>query len=452
MDSKFSLLTDLFNGFGQKQGSDALKSRDFYILSASNRLLLSCMIGNSLEWYDFVIYGYFAAQLGALFFPGSDPLLQLLASWGVFWTGYLSRPLGSIFFGHIGDKIGRKSMLTLSIYFMAIPTTFMGCLPTYDQVGISATIILIMLRTLQGFAMGGEFTGTMVFLVEHAPNSKRGLWGSFASFSAIIGIIIGSLLVTATNYCFSEDEMGNFGWRIPFLVSIFGSIIGGYMRSKLVEPDIYIATKTKVKNQYSLPLKCLFSEHKLAMLWIMLLDVLTSIGFFIVAIFLATYFRTYLHYSSNVALGINSFNMCIFATFTFLGGWLSDKKGRKPVLGYACLGFILFSYPLFLLLVTGNFYALIAAQAGLALMMGFFYGALPTALAELMPTHIRGSGLSISHNICVSIFGGGTPIMATYLIEYTHNLASPAFLLIAAGFISLIPLLFIRENRGRPLD
>ncbi len=412
---------------------------------ASKQVLISCMIGNALEWYDFVIYGYFAVILGALFFPNANPLVQILASWGVFWSGFLARPLGSIVFGHIGDKTSRKYALTLSIYLMAIPTMLMGCLPTYDQIGITATLLLILLRTFQGFAIGGEFTGSMVFLIEHAPQSKRGFWGSWASFSAVLGVVLGSTLVASLNHNFSPDEMKLWGWRIPFIVSILGSFVGGYMRRQLADPSIYLDVKTRRKAE-SVPLKDLFSDHKSKMGMIILLDFLTAIGFFIVAIFMATYFRTYLKYSEKIAFSINTFNMCVFAIAILAGGWLSDRFGRKRTLGYPCIGFIILSYPLFMLLQTGSTYTLLGVQAVFAILMGLFFGTIPATLAEIMPTSVRFSGLSIAHNISMAIFGGGTPFLATHLIQYTNNLASPACLLIAASILSLSSLFFITDR------
>jgi len=417
----------------------------------SKQVLISCMIGNALEWYDFVIYGYFAVILGALFFPSADPLTQILASWGVFWSGFLARPLGSMVFGHIGDKVSRKFALTLSIYVMAIPTALMGCLPTYAQVGLLAPVLLIILRTLQGFAIGGEFTGSMVFLVEHAPQTKRGLWGSWASFSAVIGVVLGSTLVAGLNTYLSSEMMQTWGWRIPFMLSIVGSVVGGYMRTKLTDPGIYLEVKER-RTEESVPLKDLFSNHKSKIGVIILLDFLTAIGFFIVAIFMASYFKTYLKFSASDALSINTVNMCVFAISILLGGWLSDRIGRRSVLAYPCLGFIAFSYPLFQMLQTGDYYTVMSVQAVLAVMMGLFFGTIPTALSEIMPTKIRFSGLSIGHNISMAIFGGGAPFVATHLIQSTKDLAAPAYLLIVASFISLLSLFFITERYQSSLD
>lgn len=420
-------------------------------IKSSKQVLISCMIGNALEWYDFVIYGYFAVILGSLFFPSADPLTQILASWGVFWSGFLARPLGSLVFGHIGDKVSRKFALTLSIYVMAFPTALMGCLPTYAQVGILAPLLLIVLRTLQGFAIGGEFTGSMVFLVEHAPQKRRGLWGSWASFSAVIGVVVGSTLVATLNTYLSSEAMQIWGWRIPFILSILGSVVGGYMRNKLTDPGVYLEVKERRSGE-SVPLKDLFANHKSKIGVIILLDFLTAIGFFIVAIFMASYFKTYIKFESSTALSINTFNMCVFAVSILVGGWLSDRVGRKQTLAYPCIGFILLSYPLFQMMQTGDPATALGVQAGFAIMMGMFFGTIPTTLAEIMPTKVRFSGLSIGHNISMAIFGGGAPILATHLIQSTGDLSSPAYLLIGASAMSLLSLFFITDHYRSTLD
>ena len=417
----------------------------------SRRLLVSCMLGNALEWYDFVIYGYFAAIFGTLFFPNADPMNQMLASWVVFWAGFLARPLGSIVFGHIGDKFSRKSALTLSIYVMAVPTMLMGCIPTYSQIGILAPIMLVALRTMQGFAIGGEFTGSMVFLVEHAPKHQRGFWGSWASFSAVSGVILGSILVAALNAGLSSEQMQEWGWRFPFILSILGSVVAGYIRRRLSDPAVYLEAKAKRKKE-SVPLKELFLYCKAKIGLIILLDFLTAVGFFMVAIFLATYFRTHLKLGDHIALSINTFSMFIFACSTLLGGWLSDRIGRKRTLAYPCVGFILLSYPLFVLLQTAEPMVLLGVQSLFALMMGVFFGTIPTALVEIIPTSVRFSGLSLAHNICMAVLGGGTPLIASKIIHTTNDLASPAYLLMGAAAGSLLSLWFMKDRYQENLD
>jgi MHS family proline/betaine transporter-like MFS transporter len=413
--------------------------------TSSRKLLTSCMIGNAIEWYDFVIYGYFAVIFGQLFFPNADPMVQILASWGVFWSGFIARPLGSVVFGHIGDKIGRKSALTFSIYAMAIPTAMIGLLPTYEQWGVLATVLLIIFRSMQGFAIGGEFTGSMVFLVEHAPHHKRSQWGSLTSLSAVIGVIIGSSIVASLNRFLSHEQMLAWGWRFPFILSIAGSLVAGYIRRYLSDPAIYLEVKANAAKE-TVPIKELFSQHKSKISLIILLDFLTAIGFFMVAIFLVSYFRTYLKIQEDTALFVNTLSMCLFAAAILVGGYFADQYGRKTILATACLGFIVFSYPLFLLLQSQTVQGLIIGQGSLAILMGLFLGVIPSTLVEMMPIKIRCSGLSIGHNLSMAIFGGSAPLLATELIQGTHNIASPAFLLIAASALSLSSLFFIKSK------
>jgi MHS family proline/betaine transporter-like MFS transporter len=328
---------------------------------------------------------------------------------------------------------------------MAIPTALIGCLPTYDQVGLLAPVVLILLRSLQGFAIGGEFTGTMVFLVEHAPAAKRGFWGSFASFSAVMGVILGSLLVATLNSLLSIEAMHSWGWRLPFMLSVLGSVVGVYMRSRLIDPELFLRVKERGGSE-CLPLRQLLRHYKSNIGCIMLLDFLNTIGFFIVAIFLVTYFKTHLNIPTNIALVINTFNMCLLAASILIGGMLSDYIGCKPVLVFSCIGFIIFSYPLFLILQTDNYFIIASVQAVFSILMGLFFGVIPVTLAGIMPTIVRCSGVSIAHSLSVAIFGGGAPFMATHLIHYTGNLAAPAYLLISASFLSLSSLFFIKDR------
>src|SRR5579863_7567559 len=205
--------------------------------STLRKVIVSCMIGNALEWYDFALYGYFATILSNQFFPSQDPIASLMATFGVFAAGFIMRPLGGILFGHIGDKKGRKEALLCSIYLMTIPTALIGLLPTYDQVGWLAPALLTLIRLLQGLSMGGEFTGSMIFIVEHTNSQKRGFSGSWAPFSLLLGVLIGSAVATLISMALSPEDLHSWGWRIPFILSIFGGVVGSYMRRTLTDPE-----------------------------------------------------------------------------------------------------------------------------------------------------------------------------------------------------------------------
>lgn len=411
-----------------------------------NKVTLSCMIGNALEWYDFVIYSYFATLLGNLFFPKSEPFAQMMATWCIFWAGFIARPLGSILFGHIGDKTSRKSALMISIYVMAIPTALIGCLPTYAQIGPMAAVLLFVLRTLQGLAIGGEFTGSMVFMVEHAKSHNRGFAGSWATFSLVAGVIIGSAVATGVNTALSPEAVASWGWRVPFILSIFGSLVGSYIRNSLTDPSEYLHKKAE-RRSHATPIKNLLREYKQKIMLVIGIDFLTAIGFYMIVLFLPTYISRYLNIPHDTALMLNTVSMCLFSVFILMGGWLSDIYGRQWILALPCLAFLVLSYPLFELLQVRHVGAVFSAQFILVLMMGTFFGAIPATLSELFPTHVRFSGLSLGHNLSMTLFGGSAPMVASFCINHTQNDSSPAFMLIVAAALTLGSLYFVRRYK-----
>lgn len=418
-------------------------------LQPSNKqIIISCMIGNALEWYDFVIYGFFAPIIGNIFFPHYEPIAQALAIWGIFWFGFLVRPLGGLVFGYLGDKVGRKFAITLSIYVMAIPTTLMGLTPSFEQIGFFAPVILIVLRLLQGFAIGGEFTGTIIFLVEHAKPNNRCLWGSWAGFSIVIGVIVGSVITMTLTKSLASESLTSWGWRIPFIICILGGLVGGYIRQHLTDPNVFVALKN-IKENANLPIspiKSLLTTHKAQVGLIVLIDFLTAIGFYTLVIFLPSYFTSYLHFKTGDVFTINTVNMIIFAAFIFLGGLLGDKFGRRWVLTVPCILLFILSYPLFLMIQSGSILSLVVMQATLAIVFGIFQGIIPVTLAEMMPMSVRYTGVSFAHNLSMAIFGGSAPFVATHLIQSTGLLTAPAFMLMAASLLSFIGTFFLKTK------
>ena len=267
---------------------------------------------------------------------------------GVLAAGFIARPLGAILFGHIGDKSSRLIVLMLSIYIMSIPTTLIGCLPTYQHIGLLAPLLLTILRIMQGLAIGGEFTGSMVFLIEHANKNQRGFLGSWASCGSIIGIIIGSGIVSIIMHVFTPEQVRDFGWRIAFLLSMLGCIIGVYVRRHLHEDHKEsLINKAKHSSPSFIPIKELINKYLDKIFVIFMLDALTGIGFFTLVMFLPSYFREYIGISDHTTQYLSTANMIIFAIMTLFGGWISDKIGYKNSLCYPCIAFIILSYPLF---------------------------------------------------------------------------------------------------------
>lgn len=403
------------------------------------RVILSCMIGNALEWYAFVIFGFFAPTISQLFFPGSSETTGLIKAFALFGMAFIARPLGAVIFGHIGDKFSRKNALLLSIFIMAVPTVLIGLLPTYETMGVIAPVLLSVLLVAQGFAIGGEFTGSMVFMVESAADDQRGLIGSWATFSCVLGVILGSGVSLLCMSVFSKQEIIEGAWRIPFVLTLLGTVIGTYIRKNVGEPKDYITHKNDRK-KHTLPLKSLFLEHRKSVLSVVLIDFVTAIGFFLLVIFLPVYLQSdlYLGLDSDYAMKINTINMVVFAFSTLVGGVLSDKYGRKAIFMYVSLFFVVMGYPLFRLFSIDWEYAPFVAQFILALHMGVFFGVIPSALSEVFPSHVRFTGLSVAHNISMALFGGSAPLLATTLIDVTGDIAAPGFMLGLAAVFCIV--------------
>lgn len=400
------------------------------------RLIAAGTVGNILEWYDFAVYGYFAATIGRHFFPSEDPASSLIAAFGVFAAGFLMRPLGGVVFGHIGDLVGRKSALTLSVLAMAIPTFLIGILPGHATLGFAAPVLLVILRMIQGLSVGGEYTTSIVFLVEGAGRNHRGFTGSWSGFGAIGGILLGSAVGAFVAVTFSQEEVARWAWRLPFLVGLFVGLAGLYVRRHI--PDVH--QPGKARSGRSPVWEALKSEWR-SILRIALLNVINGAGFYIAFVFLVTYMQIVGGLRESEALEINTLNMLFLLLVIPMSGWLSDRIGRKPLLVAGIAGLLLFSWPFFWALhqqsVAWNFFG----QLGFSIFIGLYGGALPVAMVEATPRAVRCSAICIGYNLVVGILGGMTPMVATWLIQKTHDDLSPAYFVMGAAAISLVAAL-----------
>lgn len=414
------------------------------------RVILSCMVGNALEWYDFALYGYFATTIGSLFFPKFSPVASLMATFGVFAAGFIMRPLGGAIFGHIGDKVGRKTALLWSIYLMIIPTTLIGLLPTYEHIGWLAPLFLTLIRLAQGLSMGGAFTGAMVFVVENAQRENRGLYGSWVVFSLLIGILLGSAVATLTCYVLSEDQLLIWGWRIPFLLSVVGGFIGSIMRKIVHEPEQFDQAK-KHHKEHASPVVELFRHHFKTIAYVVTIELTLAIGFYLIVTFINNFLTAFLKIDMVTSLMMTTISIIAMGIAILFSGWLSDQIGRKAVLISGALAFVFFAYPLFTALES-NFEEALMAQVALSFIMGIFFAPFPATLVELFPVTVRYSGISIAHSISMAAFGGTAPFIATGLIHLTNNNAAPALYLSLASLISAIALFFLKDRSKEALS
>jgi MHS family proline/betaine transporter-like MFS transporter len=409
------------------------------------RLALAGIIGNVLEWYDFSVYGFFAPAIGAHFFPSKKPLDSLIAAFGVFAAGFLMRPLGAILFGHLGDNHGRERALMLSVLAMAVPTCLIGVLPGYQQIGVTASVLMVALRLTQGLSVGGEYTTSIVFLVEQSAPGKRGLMASFGAFGAFGGVLLGSTVGAVVTSVLSPQAAFAWGWRVPFLLGISLGAAGYFLRREL-------QGVAAAPTQSRAPLMSVLRQYWATILQVIGFKMLCAVGFYLVFVYLTTYLADVVHIAKSRALEIDSISMAMVLIIIPWAASLSDRIGRKPLLVTSALvGAVLF-WPLFHMLQHPILAKPLIAQLGFALIIGFFMGVEPAASAEAFPASVRCTGTAISHNVGMAVFGGTAPMVATYLIMRTRHDMSPAWYLVAAAVISAVCAMTLNETAKLPLS
>jgi MHS family proline/betaine transporter-like MFS transporter len=405
----------------------------------NKKMIAAGAIGNILEWYDFAVYGFFATVIGRVFFPKEDTIAQLLFAFGVFAIGYLMRPLGGMLIGHIGDRFGRKEALSISVAAMAIPTFIVGILPGYEAIGLAAPILLTLCRMLQGLSVGGEYTTSIVFMVENAPKNRRGTAGALACCGATLGILLGSATGAALAAVMSPESLDSWGWRIPFLFGLVIGVVGLLLRRNL-------EVKNEAVGEQKQPLKEVFQSHRLLLAKLAGLTVFTAVSFYLIFVYLVSWLQLADKMGEEISLEINTISMVALIPFTLAGGALSDRIGRKPLVMAAIAATILLAYPLFNGMYHQSQMIVQLCQLSFALLVGICLGIFPAFMAETAPAHIRSTSLALGYNLTMGIVGGLTPLTATWLVNQTHNSIAPVFMIIAAALISFVTLLFMRET------
>jgi len=414
------------------------------------RAVRGAAIGNTVEWFDFAIYGFLATYIAEKFFPSGDETAALLNTFAIFAAAFFMRPLGGFFFGPLGDRIGRQKVLALVILLMSGSTFAIGLVPSYDTIGVFAPLLLLFLRCLQGFSAGGEYGSGACFLAEYASDKHRGFVVSFLVWSVVVGFLLGSLTVTGLETVLSEGAMDSYGWRIPFLIAGVLGAVGLYIRLRLGDTPEFEALRDEGEVASS-PLKEAVTTSWRPILQIGGLVVIHNVGFYIVFTFLPSYFTKTLGFTKTDAfVSITVASLVALILIPPLGA-LSDRIGRKPLLIAGSLAFAVFAYPLFLMLNAGSLAVAIAAHAGLAAIESVFVCASLAAGAELFATRVRSSGYSIGYNVSVALFGGTAPYVATWLVARTGNDLAPAYYVIVAALVTLITVLTMRETARQPL-
>ncbi|MBA2251771.1 MAG: MFS transporter [Nitrospirales bacterium] len=408
------------------------------------RTLMAGAIGNVLEWYDFALYGYFAPVFAATFFPSEQPSVSLLSAFGVFAIGFLARPLGALLFGYIGDTIGRREALAWSVILMAIPTVVVGLLPTYATIGIAAPLALTCCRFLQGLSVGGEFTGSVTFLVEHAAPSQRGYIGSWAGFSAQVGALLGSGVGALVASNLTDEALHQWGWRIPFLLGSLIAFVGWYLRTRIPESPAFEQVR-QAGALSAAPIREVFTHQRVAIARVIGLVWLHGVGFYLLYVYLTTYLSTLTTVPLGTVLTMNTACMLLLAVFIPVMGHLSDRVGQTPLLLIGAAGLAITAYPSFVWLTSGDLPLVWAAYVWLTVLMSCYLGPFFAVVVTLFPTAQRYTGLSAGYNIAAALFGGTAPLVATLLIEWSGNILSPSLYLSLCALISLSVILTLRK-------
>lgn len=411
--------------------------------SSFHRTLVG-LVGNVMEWYDFAVYGFFAATIGKLFFPSDDPVVSLIASFGTFAAGFLVRPLGGLVFGRIGDLVGRHRAMYLSVVTMAVPTLLMGLLPTYASIGVLAPILLVLIRLIQGLSVGGEYTSSLVYMVEQAPDGKRAFSAMWGTWGATLGTLLGSAVGFAVASMLTQEEMVAWGWRLAFIMGGFVAMVGLWLRRGHEEEHPVSQSKA--------PQKDIFTKHRWDVMRVALLNIGNTVTFYTIFVYTVSFLEQVVHFSEQKALRNNSIAMAFILLVMPLSARMADRYGRKAVLLVGFLMLTLSAIPLFHVIAQGIRWVTISCQLGLSLGLGIVSGGIAAANVELMPRDIRCTGLAFSYNLSVGVFGGLTPIVITWLTEYLNNPSAPGYWVAGACLISLVTLLFsVKETHNKPL-
>ncbi|WP_454723577.1 MULTISPECIES: MFS transporter [Cupriavidus] len=419
------------------------------------KAILAATIGNGLEWFDFTVYSFFALIIAKLFFPTGNDLTSFLLTVATFGVGFFMRPVGAIVLGVYADRVGRKAALTLTILMMAIGTAIIGLAPTYSSIGLWAPALIVLARLIQGFSAGGEVGGATAFLIEHAPDEERGVYASWQQASQGISFMLGAAMGALVINGLAPEQVDAWGWRIPFLFGLLIGPVGMYIRSHLEEPPAFEqrrAERKAAKVKFS-PLTQVLRDHPREVLAGLGVTILWTVCTYVLVFYMPSYAKQQLGLPLGATFQSTAICGAIILVLCPLMGMLSDRVGRKRMLGTVALAIGVLAYPLFHWLnVAPSTDTLLKVQVVLGILLAAFTGPAPAVLAEQFPTEVRSTGLSLAYNFAVTIFGGFAPLIVTWLITSSGSKLAPAYYVIAAAAVSFIALLFMHDRTGKPLQ
>ncbi|MFZ5721670.1 MAG: MFS transporter [Pseudomonadota bacterium] len=415
------------------------------------RAIAASAIGNATEWFDYGIYAYGVTYISAALFPGEAQEATLFAL-ATFAISFLVRPLGGLFWGPLGDRLGRKSILAFTIMLMAGATFCVGLIPSYASIGFWAPLLLVVLRMVQGFSTGGEYGGAATFMAEYAPDKRRGFFGSFLEFGTLAGFSLGALLMLSFSLLLGDEAMHAWGWRLPFLVAAPMGLVGLYLRSKIKDTPVFeeVRKEEPLAAPAQASLVDLVANYHRPMLVMGALVIALNVVNYTLLSYMPTYLERRLGLSTNEALMVPLVGMLFMMPFLPLMGALSDRVGRKPLWWASLGGLLVLVIPLYHLMATG----LLGAIVGFAL-LGLLYApqlaTISATFPAMFPTQVRFAGFAISYNVATSIFGGTAPAMNSWLITLTGDQTMPAYYMMVSCVIGMLALPFVIETAGKSL-
>lgn len=409
-------------------------------------------IGNAMEWFDFGLYSYLAIIISQNFFSAvENDELKLVFTFATFAIAFLMRPIGGIVFGRIGDRLGRKVVLTTTIVMMAGSTLIIGLLPTYDQIGIWAPILLLLARILQGFSTGGEYAGAMVYIAESSPDNKRSALGSGLEIGTLAGYILASILATVLFVTLSDDQMASWGWRIPFILGAPLGLFGLYLRRHLDESPIF-ENEINENTEEPASFREIIRDHKRDIIVCFIAVAFFNITNYMLLSYMPSYLNEVMGISSSTSTILITGVMVIMIPLAYFFGKLSDKKGNRNIVLFALAGLSILSILSFYLIGLKPLFFVGIGIFILGFFLAIFEGTMPSLLPSIFYTDVRYRTLSVTFNVSVSIFGGTTPLVSTWLVHATQNPLAPAYYLTAVSVIGFITFFFFfKSTSGKAL-
>ncbi len=416
------------------------------------RVLLGGSVGQFIEFYDFALYGISAVVLSQIFFPGDNQATALLALFATYGVAFFIRPVGGLFFGALGDRIGRRNVLVATLLTIGAATTAIGLLPGYDSIGILATVLLVLLRLLQGFSAGGESVGAPSFVFEHAPVNRRGMFVNVTLAATALPSVFAATLFLVLSASMSDESFVAWGWRIPFLLALPLAFIGLIIRAKTEESPVFkeiVEEKSAVAEQ-STPVRDAFRNNWVKMIQVVIIMGLTAMGFYFLSGYFVSYVETVGGLSRNQSLLLNGLAMLAYTILLPVFGAVSDKVGRKPMMIAGTLALAVLAVPAFMLVTSGSMGLALVGQLIFVVAITIYGGGCYTFFVEVFEPKTRFTSAAFSYNVGYAVLGGTAPFVGTALVDATDVAFSPAFYVIGIALLVLLFLIFGRvpETRG----